>query len=183
MSVLLQTLHIMAAAGGEESQGIAALGIDPLAILAQAGTFLVLFLILKKFALKGIVETLEKRRKTIDDGVRLGIEMEAEKTKLDEQVDKVLAVARGEADKIIAQAHEESGAIIKEAENKAVQKVDSMIADAHTKIESNVKQARKDLEHETLRLIADATEAIIQEKLDVTKDARLIEKALAEAKA
>ena len=56
----------------EEPAGIAALGIDPLAILAQAGTFLVLFWVVKKFALNKISATLEERRKTIDQGVRLG---------------------------------------------------------------------------------------------------------------
>lgn len=178
----LHTLQFVATTGGEESAGIAALGLDPLAILAQALTFLVLFLILKKFALDGIVSTLEKRRKTIDDGVRLGLEMEAEKTKLDEQVDKVLQKARGEADKIIAQAHEESGSIIKDAEEKAVAKVDGMIADARNKIEGEVNQARKNLEQETLRLVANATEIIIQEKLTASKDAKLVEKALEEAK-
>lgn len=166
--------------GAEQPAGIAALGIDPLAILAQAGTFLVLFFLLKKFALKGIVETLEKRRKTIDDGVRLGMEMEGEKAKLDEQVEVIIHKARVEADKIIAQAHEESGGIIKEAEDKAVQKVNAMIADAHNKIDGDIKQARKELERETLRLVADATEMIIKERLDVSKDAKLIENALQE---
>lgn len=179
---LLHTLHMFASAG-EEATGIAALGIDPLAILAQAGTFLVLFLVLKKFALKGIVESLEKRRKTIDDGVRLGLEMEAEKAKLDEQVDKVLHKARDEADKIIAQAHEESGVIIKNAEDKAAEKVDGMIADGRNKIEAEVVNARKTLQQETLQLVANATEVIINEKLNASKDAKLIEKALEEARA
>jgi F-type H+-transporting ATPase subunit b len=171
----------MASTGGETS-GIGALGIDPLAILAQAVTFLILFFVLKKFALKGIVETLEKRRKLIDKGVKLGVEMEAEKAKLDDKVEVVLKKARQEADDIIAQAHEESGAIVKEAETKAVEKVDSMIVDAHNKIDSDIKQARKDLEKETLRLIATATETIIKEKLDINKDAKLIDQALKEAK-
>lgn len=177
----LHALQFVANSGGEEVTGIAALGLDPLAILAQALTFLVLFFILKKFALNGIVATLEKRRKTIDDGVRLGLEMEAEKTKLDEQVDKVLHKARDEADKIIAQAHEESGTIIKDAEDKAIVKVDGMIEDARNKIEDEVKQAQKNLQQETLRLVADATGIIIKEKLNASKDAKLIEEALEEA--
>jgi F-type H+-transporting ATPase subunit b len=181
VSGVVQVLQVMASTGGETS-GIGALGIDPLAILAQAVTFLILFFVLKKFALKGIVETLEKRRKLIDKGVKLGVEMEAEKAKLDDKVEVVLKKARQEADDIIAQAHEESGAIVKEAETKAVEKVDSMIVDAHNKIDSDIKQARKDLEKETLLLIATATETIIKEKLDINKDAKLIDQALKEAK-
>jgi F-type H+-transporting ATPase subunit b len=165
----------------EQPSGIAALGIDPLAILAQALTFLVLFFIIKKFALDKIVSTLEKRRKTIDDGVRLGLEMEAEKTKLDEKVEHILRKARGEADQIIAQAHEESGAIVKEAEVKATQKVDTMLADAHHKISDEITKAKKDLERETVELVALATEKIIKQKVDSTKDADLIKRSLQEA--
>ena len=69
----MEILSLLTSFGAaEETKGIGALGIDALAILAQAATFLILFLIIKKFALEKIVATLEKRRKTIDDGVRLG---------------------------------------------------------------------------------------------------------------
>ena len=170
-------------AQGEESQGIAALGIDPLAILAQATTFLVLFLIIKKFALNKIVATLEKRRTTIDDGVRLGREMEAEKERLEERIEQALQKARMEADKVIAQSHEEAGAIVKQAEVNASQKVDNMLADAHNKIEEEIVKARVGLENEMRVLVAEATEVIIDEKLDAKKDASLLDRALKRVRA
>lgn len=175
----METLQLLTGfAATEEAQGIAALGIDPIAILAQAATFLLLFWVIKKFALDKIVESLEKRRKTIDDGVRLGREMEAEKEQLDEKVEIALKKARTEADAIIAQAREESGGIIKEAETKASQKVDTMLAEAHNKIEEDIERARKGLEQEMRNLVAEATEEIIREKLDAKKDASLLDRAL-----
>lgn len=171
-------LHVLTIFGSEGPSGISALGIDPIAILAQAVTFLALFFILKKFALSGIVETLEKRRKVIDDGVRLGQQMEAEKEKLDEQVDKVLHKARDEADRIIADAHVEAGNVMKEAEDRAARKMDAMLDDAHKKIDEEINYARRELKKETLQLVAHATEIIIDEKLDATKDAGLVERAL-----
>lgn len=176
----METLHLLTNFGAtEEVQGIGALGIDFLAILAQAATFLVLFIILKKFALDGIVATLEKRRKTIDDGVRLGIEMEAEKTRLDEKVDEVLHKARLDADAVIAGGQKEAGEIIKAAEEAAGRKVDAMLADAHSKIEADITAARKSLEQEMRALVAEATEVIIEEKLDAKKDESLIKRAFA----
>lgn len=162
----------------EEAQGIAALGIDPIQILAQAGTFLVIFWVIKKFALDKVVESLEKRRQTIDDGVRLGREMEAEKQRLDETVEKAMHKAREEADKIIAEAREEAGGIIKEAETTATKKTDTMLAEAHNKIEEDIDRARKGLEQEMRNLVAEATEEIIREKLDAKKDANLLDRAL-----
>lgn len=170
---------IFAAAG--ETQGISALGLDPLAILAQTVTFLLVFWLLKKFALNKIVATLETRRKTIDKGVLLGREMEAEKAKLDEQVEARLKEARIAADKILASAGIESNEIMKAAEEKATKKTEAMIAEAHAKIDEDLKRARTELEKEMLSLVAEATEAIINEKLDTPKDNNLIVKALKEA--
>ena len=77
-----------------EKEGIAVLGIDIKAILLQAGTFVLLYLIIKKFALRGIVDTLEKRRKTIDKGVSLGLEMQHAKTNFDKELKDMQHKAR-----------------------------------------------------------------------------------------
>lgn len=176
----MEILSLLTSFGAaEETKGIGALGIDALAILAQAATFLILFLIIKKFALEKIVATLEKRRKTIDDGVRLGREMEVEKEKLDEKFESVLQKARVQADEIIAGGQKESGEIIKAAEESAIRKTDALLADAHAKIDADIERARKELEHEMRSLVAEATEVIIAEKLDVKKDESLIKRAFA----
>lgn len=176
----MQFIHLLTTFGAtEEVQGIGALGIDPWAILAQAVTFLVLFFVIKKFALDGIVKTLDRRRKTIDDGVRLGREMEAEKAALDEKVDQLLRKARVEADAIIAGGQKESSEIIKAAEETANRKADAIMADAQGKISEDIAAARKSLEHDMRVLVAEATEAIIEEKLDAKKDESLIRRAFA----
>ena len=174
MIALLPT--IMAAAA--EPQGIAALGIDPLAILAQAVTFLVFFWVIKKFALSKIINTLETRRKTIDKGVLLGLEMEKEKTALDEKVEKLLHQARLDSDKIIAQGQTEAGEILKAAEEAAQRKADALLADAHKRIGEDVERAKHDMKKEMVTLVGQATAAIIREKVDAKKDAQLIEKML-----
>lgn len=178
----LTTLLTTFASTAEESQGIAALGLDPIAIIAQAITFLVLFFVIKKFALDGIVKTLEERRKTIDKGVELGYEMEREKTKLDEQVAAALQETRKEADKIIAAAHEEAGEIMREAESTATRKTDQMIIDAQNKIAQDIADVKKGVEKEMRVLVADLTAKVLGEKLDAKKDAALLDKALREVK-
>lgn len=177
---LLNLITIFGAA--EQPEGIAALGIDPLAILAQGFTFLVLFWVIKKFALDKIVQTLEVRRKTIDDGVRLGREMEAAKEQLSDRITKELQKARQESDNIIAASREEAGAIINEAQNTAQRKADDLLRDARSKIDEDIQAARRGLEKEIRELIAEATAVIAEEKIDATKDASLIDRALARAK-
>ncbi len=177
MTGLIPTIF---AASGAEPQGIAALGIDPWAILAQAVTFLVLFWIVKKFALDKIVATIEERRKTIDKGVTLGLKMEQEKEQLDEKVEAMLRKARLEADKVISQSEKDAGGIIKEAEITANKKADALMAEAHNRIEDDMQRAKRELKQEMVELVSAATETIIEEKVDATKDAKLIGKALKE---
>lgn len=177
MTELLRTL-----AATEEAGGISALGLDPLALLAQAATFILLFWLVKKFALNKIVDTLEKRRKTIDAGITLGEQMQAEKEKLAVRVEEAMAKARTQADKIIASAKDESAAMLAEAEEKAVQKTAAMLETAEAKVTEEIDKARAELEKEMVSLVADATEILLREKLNPAKDNQLIVRSLQEAR-
>lgn len=165
-------------AHGESSGGLGAVGLDPLAILAQAATFLLLFVIVKRFALEKIVKTLEDRRKAIDSGVRLGIEMQAEQAKLEETIQRRLHEVRLQADTILADAHQEAGAIIKQAETAASQLAETFLKDAHARITGDIRKAKEGLEQEAVNLVAEAAEILVGEKLDAKKDSSLIRRAL-----
>lgn len=180
---MISPLLILASEAAAEKEGIAVLGIDPKAILLQAGTFVLLFLIIRKFALPGIVETLEKRRMTIDQGVDLGIEMQNAKEKFDDELKGMQKQARVAADEIISVARKEASEIIKEGEAVAVKKADGILEEAEKKIGQEMEAARKALSKEMLALVSEATEVIIGEKVDAKKDASLIERALAKVRA
>ena len=67
---------------------------------------------------------------------------------------------------------------IREAEDKARDKAAGILAAADDRIIQDTSRARKALEKELVGLVSDATEAIIYEKVDASKDAQLIERAL-----
>ncbi|HSW37083.1 MAG TPA: F0F1 ATP synthase subunit B [Candidatus Saccharimonadales bacterium] len=175
-------IHLFFAAEAAQSSGIGALGISPSAFVIQLITFVLVFLLLKKFAFKPIVRLLEERRKVIDDGVKMGQRMEKERAKLDEEVTKVMRDARTEADKIIANGQKEAREIIREAEKVGQRKVDTMLADAEARINEETEQAKHKLEKEIVGMVSEATEAIVEEKVDPEKDAELIDKALKDRK-
>ncbi len=173
---MLSIGHIFAAESTEG--GIGALGVDVKGLILQIATFVLVFFLLKKFALDKILKTLEDRRKTIDEGVKLGQEMAKEKERLDERIEKMLKEARGEADKIITAGHKDAGEIISAAEAAAAKKTQNLLADAQVHINEEIKQARKQLEKEILSLVAEASEAVLGEKLDDAHDAQLIKREL-----
>lgn len=165
----------------EEAQGIAALGLDPIAIAAQLITFLLLFWVVKKFALDGIVKNLQKRNEDINRGLHLTAEMDKQKAELEERVDAVLKTARQDADGILAEARKESGQIIKAAEESAGRKADEILRAAEGKIERDIADARRGLRTEMAGLVSEATEAILGEKLNDGGDRKLVENYLKEA--
>lgn len=171
-------INLLFAAEEAQSSGIGALGISPGAFVIQLVSFVIVFALLKKFAFKPIVKMLEERRKVIDEGVKAGTTLAKEREKLEAEVAKVMTEARHDADKVIATAHKEAREVIREAEKTAAHKAETMIADAEARIAEETKASRRKLEKDIVGLVSEATEAIVEEKVDAQKDAALIDKAL-----
>lgn len=166
------------AAEAAEKEGFAALGFDPKAFLIQLVTFLLVFYILKRYVFGRIVDMLEKRRKTIEEGVKLSAEAKLEAEKLEKEVAEARKQARHDADKLLSATKEQADDIIRTAEQSAAAKAENILADAKKKISEETERARRALERETVELVIQATEAVSGEKLDASKDAALIKKAL-----
>ena len=166
--------------GAAEASGLGALGVDPKAFLIQLITFVLAFLVLRRYAFGLILKVLNERRETIESGVKLGEEMQKERSKLEGQVEDALQKARIEADAIISSAEDTGKQAIREAEEKAKEKAAAVMIDADNKIKQDTTRARKALEKELVSLISETTEAIIGEKVDGAKDVSMIEKALKE---
>ena len=162
----------------ESSSGIGALGIDAKAFIIQLITFLLAFWVLKRYAFSPITKLMDERRKTIESGVKLGEQMQKERAQLEAQVEDTLHKARQEADAILSDAQDSGRAAIREAEEKARATAEGILTEAESRIEQETARARKALEKDLANLVAEATEAIIYEKVDTKKDAALIERAL-----
>ena len=171
-------VHMYFAVEKADGSPLTALGVDPRSFLFQLITFFLIFLLLKKFAFKPISKKLAERRNVIEDGVKMGLRMEKEKAKLDAEIAQVMRDARTEADKIIGNGQKEAREIIREAEKVGQRKVDTMLIDAEARIKEETEQAKRKLEKEIVGLVSEATETIVEEKVDSSKDAKLIDKAL-----
>ncbi len=166
--------------GAAESSGLGALGVDGQAFVIQLITFVLAYFVLRRFAFKPILKILRERRETIESGVQLGEEMKKERAKLESEIEKALHKSRQEADKIISDAQETGRQAIKEAESTAHAKATGILKEADSRITQDVARARKKLQTETVELISEGVEAILQEKIDAKKDIGLIQKFLKE---
>ena len=176
--MLNQILLFAAEDPAKTEKGAAVLGIDPLAIALQAGTFLILFFIIRKFAFDTIVANLKERHETIAEGLKNAEDIEAQKVELERKNEKALADARKEADDVIARAHEEAGALVADAQTRANAQAEDIVGKAKAQAEAEADKVRKELKGEMLGLISEATETVLDEKMTDSKDQKLIQNAL-----
>lgn len=160
------------------SSGIGALGVSGQALVIQLITFLLAYFVLRRYAFKPILKVLQERREIIENGVKLGEQMQKERAELDRKVTAALADARRRADGVVSDAHDAARDTVAQAEEKARAKAENIQAEAHARAEQEIVQMRAKLEQELVGLVSEATEAIIDEKVDARKDSALIDRAL-----
>ncbi|HEY5153065.1 MAG TPA: F0F1 ATP synthase subunit B [Candidatus Saccharimonadales bacterium] len=168
---------------GDSSSGIGALGFSGQAFLIQLITFILAYLVLRRYAFGPILKVMKQRRETIESSVKLTEQLRKEQVELEQKVEKTLHEARQQADDIIAGAQDTGRQAVREAEDKARQKAAAVLAEAEDRIKQDTTRARAALQQELVGLISDVTEAVIDEKVDAQKDAQLIERALKERQA
>lgn len=160
------------------SSGLGALGVSWSAFIIQLITFVLAYLVLRKYAFKPIIKMLNERKQLIDDGVKLGEEMRIKETELTSQVENDLAEARQKADQMIALAEANSKEIVAGAEGKASERAKTIIEQAELKTKQDFQRAKKQLEGEIVGLIGNVAEEFTKEKLNTKLDQERIAKLL-----
>lgn len=168
--------------GAETSGGLGALGINLQGFVFQLITFVMVLVLLRKFVYQKLVETLETRRKAVIDSLDNAKEAAAALEKTNEKTVELMKEARQEAADIVALAQKEAAKVAEEAEIKASKKADHILEQAEARIHSDIAAAKLALQTEMVGLVAAATEKVIEQKLDLKSDAKLIKEALRESR-
>jgi F-type H+-transporting ATPase subunit b len=141
------------------------LGIEPKLLLAQIINFLIIVVILSKLLYKPILAMLAKRKKEIEEGLRITEQMREEEEKFVQKKQKMLETTRKEAQ-----------GIIDEARKQAEEEVREIIADAHKEAEQIVQKGKEDAAHIRVEMEKDVRKSAIE--LGVIMSKRLLSKIL-----
>ena len=166
----------------EQAGGIAALGLNVQSFVFNFITFVCVLVILRKFVYGKLVDTLEARRKAVEDSLDQATAAAKELEEAEKKVSAMLDEARASANDIVTLAHKEASAMVEEAETKAAKKAEHLIANAESRLKQDIEAARSELRHEAANLVALATEKVLREKVDSKTDQALIATALEEAR-
>lgn len=142
---------------------------NPGLIFWTAISFLIVLLILKKFAWGPVVSMLEEREKGIQSAIDRAHSAKDESEAILKKNRELLAKADAEADRIIREGKEYADKVRTELTEKAQAESQKMIASAKDEIEQEKRRALDVLRNEVADLAIKGAEKIIRTALDAEK--------------
>jgi len=127
--------------------------------------FLVVFLILKKFAWPAIINGLNERERTIADSLASAEKIKAEMTLMKSENEALLAQAREERAGMLKDAKNTSDKMIAEAKEKAKTEYDKILADAQNAIQLQKNAVLTDLRNQVGALVIEVAEKVLRKEL------------------
>jgi F-type H+-transporting ATPase subunit b len=127
--------------------------------------FLIVFIILKKFAWKPILTSLNEREKTISDAISTAEKMRVQMAAMKSENEALLAEAREERARMIKEAKDTSSKMINDAKEKAKTEYDRIITDAQAAIQQQKNAALIDVKNQVGRLVIEVSEKVLQREL------------------
>jgi F-type H+-transporting ATPase subunit b len=145
--------------------------------------FIIVLIILKKFAWQPILKALRNREQSIEESLRSADRAKKEMEKLQADNEKIMAEARRERDKMLKETKQTGEQILNEAKSKASEESKKIIQSARIQIENEKDAAIADIRNQVAELSVDIAEKILQEKLkDDKAQQELMEKLLKDIK-
>ena len=138
-------------------------------------TFLIVLILLKKFAWKPILKMIKEREDSIDSALKSAENAKLEMQNLKSDNEKILAQARNERDQMMKEAREMKDNIVGEAKGKAKEEADKILASAREAIQNEKMAAITELKNQVALLSVDIAEKILKRELsDENKQKELI---------
>jgi F-type H+-transporting ATPase subunit b len=132
--------------------------------------FLVLVWLLKKFAWKPILKSLNDREAKIADSIATADRVKAEMTQLQSENEALLAQAREERAQLLKEAKETRERMINEAKNKAKEEANRIVADAQIAINNQKMAAITEVKNQVGTLVLEVTEKVLRRELSNKKE-------------
>ena len=145
--------------------------------------FIIVLIILKKFAWKPILNALDNREKSIEDSLRSAERAREEMEQLKEDNKKIMAEARLERDNMLKDTKKTSNKILSEAKEKANEEAKLLIEATRELIENEKTSAVDEIRRQVAVLSVDIAEKILRDKLkDDKQQKELVDKLMKDIK-
>ena len=138
-------------------------------------TFLIVLILLKKYAWKPILKMIKDREDFIDSALKSAEVAKQEMQSLRSDNEKILAQARTERDMMMKEARDMKDSIVGEAKGKAKEEADKILASAREAIQYEKLAAISEMKNQVALLSIEIAEKILKHELaDENKQKELI---------
>ena len=127
--------------------------------------FIIVFLLLKKFAWKPILQSLNDRESNIANSIAAAEKVKAEMAQMQNENEALLSKAREERAQLLKEARETKDRIINEAKEQAKVEAGKIVAEAQTAINAQKMAALTEVKNQVGKLVLEVSEKVLRKEL------------------
>ena len=145
--------------------------------LSQVISFVIVALLLQRFAYKPILAILEERRRKIEEGQLNAEKIKKELAEAEKRYQEILAKANADAQRMIDEARESAAHLSERKQQEAIAAAEQIIAKAQEAAAIEHERTMESLKHELGRLVVETTAKVTEKVLTPEDQRRLQEEA------
>jgi len=168
--------------GTESASPLAGLGINTSLFVAQLINFALVALVLWFLILKPLTKKMAERQKMIDDSIDNAKKIQDNLNKSEKDYQTKVDQAKVEANKIMDKAVTNAQTAAEETKENAKKEIETLVIQARKSIVNEKETMKAEIKEETANFVILALEKILVEKMDSTKDKKMIEEVLEKLK-
>jgi F-type H+-transporting ATPase subunit b len=142
--------------------------------------FLLLVLLLKKYAWKPILDAVDKRSNSIEDAINAAAEAKASLAQLNEERARIKKESLADRDALLKDAAETKNQILAEAKTKAKEETDKILTSAREVIKTEKLAAITELKNQVAVLSLEIAEKIVKNQLSSDEKQKALVESLVE---
>ena len=146
-----------------------------LTLFAQAISFALFIWFTVKFVWPPLLNAIEKRQKTIADGLAEAERGRSSLADAQKQTEALLRDARSRAQEIVAMAERTASQRVEDSKSQAKVEAERLVASAHAQIEQEVQSAKQQLREQVASLAVTGAERILQREVDARAHAAMLD--------
>lgn len=127
--------------------------------------FIIVFLILKKFAWKPILKSLKERETSISDSLATAERVKQEMAQMQSENEALLAKAHEERGLLMKEARETRDKIVNDAKEQAKVEANRIVAEAQQAIQQQKMAAITDVKNQIGQLVIEVSEKVLRREL------------------
>ena len=142
--------------------------------------FIIVFVILKKFAWKPILASLKERETGIANSLTTAERVRAEMAQMKNESEALMAQAREERSVMVKEAKAATDKMLTEAKERAKNEYDRIVADAQIAIQQQKNAALTEVKNQVGKLVIEVSEKVLRRELANKAEQEVYIKGLAE---